>query len=167
MRALARTARFTMMLFGCVGCDQVSKSLARAYRSGSGVHTDLGDVVRLQYVRNPAAFLSLGANLSPALRYRGFVIAVGARVAARLAWALLSRRVSWGQRLAVTTLGAGGVGNLIDRIRFDGTLTDFLSLGFGPVRTGIFNVADAIMVLAVMALAFSFNAQTRQAGTKP
>ena len=43
-------------------------------------------------------------------------------------------------RLAL--LLAGALGNLIDRIRWDGLVIDFLNLGIGPLRTGVFNVAD-------------------------
>jgi signal peptidase II len=33
---------------------------------------------------------------------------------------------------------AGGFGNLIDRVLHDGSVTDFLNVGIGPIRTGIF-----------------------------
>lgn len=52
-----------------------------------------------------------------------------------------------GLRLAL----GGAIGNLIDRVRFDGLVIDFMNLGIGPLRTGIFNVADvAISVGAVL-----------------
>ena len=41
----------------------------------------------------------------------------------------------------------GGVGNWIDRVLHAGVVTDFVRIGLGPLRTGIFNVAD----VAVMA----------------
>ena len=37
---------------------------------------------------------------------------------------------------------AGGIGNLIDRVVNNGLGIDFINLGVGPVRTGIFSVAD-------------------------
>ena len=44
-------------------------------------------------------------------------------------------------------VSAGGVGNLVDCIVRNGHVIDFMNLGLGPVRTGIFNVADVqIMV---------------------
>ena len=51
------------------------------------------------------------------------------------------------QHLAVVLLLAGGIGNLIDRLFHGGLVIDFLNVGIGPVRTGIFNVAD----MAIMA----------------
>jgi signal peptidase II len=44
-------------------------------------------------------------------------------------------------------IAAGGMGNLVDRVLREGRVIDFMNLGLGPVRTGIFNVADVqIMV---------------------
>ncbi|HWO14092.1 MAG TPA: signal peptidase II, partial [Polyangiaceae bacterium] len=48
---------------------------------------------------------------------------------------------------AMVLVAAGGAGNLVDRVVRDGRVIDFMNLGLGPVRTGIFNVADVqIMV---------------------
>jgi signal peptidase II len=61
------------------------------------------------------------------------------------------------QFVALGLLLAGGVGNLIDRINQNGHVTDFLNVGIGPVRTGIFNVADmAIMAGAGLLFWLSF-----------
>jgi len=37
---------------------------------------------------------------------------------------------------------AGGVGNFADQVRYGGYVVDLLKVGIGPLRTGIFNVAD-------------------------
>ena len=76
-----------------------------------------------------------------------------------LAWALTSARLTWLQRVALAAIGAGGGSNLIDRLRFDGTVTDFLNLGWGSLRTGIFNLADAILMLGAVVLLISSRAR--------
>jgi signal peptidase II len=48
--------------------------------------------------------------------------------------------------LAVSLVFAGGVGNLIDRIIHNGFVVDFINIGIGPIRTGIFNVADVAVM---------------------
>ena len=48
----------------------------------------------------------------------------------------------------------GGLGNLIDRILNQGAVIDFMNIGIGPIRTGVFNVAD----LAILAGIFIFAA---------
>jgi signal peptidase II len=61
-------------------------------------------------------------------------------------------RKDWWLRLALGLQLCGAIGNLIDRLRFDGRVTDFISVG----NFAIFNVADtcisvgtAILVLGV------------------
>jgi signal peptidase II len=49
---------------------------------------------------------------------------------------------------------AGGASNLIDRLIYDGYVLDFLNVGVGSVRTGIFNVADAFIMAGVILLIF-------------
>ncbi|MBU4316862.1 MAG: signal peptidase II [Proteobacteria bacterium] len=44
--------------------------------------------------------------------------------------------------LGVALIFAGGVGNLLDREAHGGLAVDFINVGIGPVRTGVFNMAD-------------------------
>jgi signal peptidase II len=48
---------------------------------------------------------------------------------------------------------AGGASNLADRLA-RGTVTDFINVGVGPLRTGIFNVADVAIMLGAALVAF-------------
>jgi signal peptidase II len=156
MRLLSRYALMLLVLIGCVSCDQVSKMTAREYLPGTGVHSYLGDTFRLEYAQNAGSFLSLGDSLPSGVRYAAFTVGVGVLVAALLAWAVLSPRLVWPQRLALVAIGASGASNLIDRIRYDGVVTDFLNLGIGSLRTGIFNVADVIVMMSAVCLLFAW-----------
>jgi signal peptidase II len=75
-------------------------------------------------------------------------------VAAGVAWVVaLERRISLPAFMACALLLAGAMGNFIDRVRWDGLVIDFLNLGVGRLRTGIFNVADvSIMAGAAILL---------------
>jgi signal peptidase II len=159
MRASARSALVALVLCGCVGCDQIAKSAARHYLPGTGVHSFFSDTFRLEYAQNPGAFLSLGESLSPTVRYAGLIVGVGVFVLGLLMWAVAASRLTWLQRAALAAIGAGGGSNLIDRLRFDGSVTDFLNLGLGSLRTGIFNVADAILMLGLVVLLLSSRAR--------
>ena len=44
----------------------------------------------------------------------------------------------------------GGLGNLIDRIFNSGAVVDFVSIGLGGLRTGIFNVSDVAIVAGAL-----------------
>jgi signal peptidase II len=63
----------------------------------------------------------------------------------------------------VALLFAGGVGNLIDRVTSGGSVVDFINLGIGLVRAGIFNVADvAITVGALILLSAALRRQSTE-----
>ena len=64
------------------------------------------------------------------------------------------RGAASGYRLAaIAFFVAGGASNWLDRA-LRGSVVDFLNMGIGPVRTGVFNVADmAIMLGAVLFVA--------------
>jgi signal peptidase II len=133
-----------------IGCDQVSKRVAATYLADSGRHSYLGDLVRLEYTENAGAFLSLGAGLSPGLRTALFSIGGAVLVVVCVAAALRHRGPAW-QQLALWLMAAGGASNLIDRFT-RGRVIDFMNVGAGPLRTGIFNVADVALMTGLIAM---------------
>lgn len=154
MRKLTRLLVVSSVLFCCVGCDQLTKSFARAHLDPGVVASYAHDMVRIVYTENTGAFLSLGESLSPAARTAIFQGGVGIIVLGLVLAALLWRRLAAAQIVALSLLAASGLGNLIDRLVHDGRVTDFLNLGLGPVRTGIFNVADVVGVAGAILLVF-------------
>jgi signal peptidase II len=138
-----------LLVVATVGCDRVTKHLAVENLAGGPMHSFLGDMIRLTYAENTGGFLSLGAEMPPALRTAIFTIATGAILVlmAALAW---RHRESLGHTAAFALFIAGGASNWVDRVS-DGSVVDFLNVGIGWLRTGIFNVADiAIMVGAAL-----------------
>lgn len=111
----------------------------------------LGDTVRLELAHNAGAFLSLGAVLPERVRAHLFTWGVGLVVLGALVAAFRSRTPSR-TAVAAALAAAGGLGNLWDRIATGGWVVDFLNLGVGPLRTGIFNVADVSLMAALAIL---------------
>jgi CheY-like chemotaxis protein len=60
----------------------------------------------------------------------------------------------YGQTLGALLLAAGGIGNLIDRVMREGAVIDFMNMGVGSLRTGIFNIADVQIMIGVALFAF-------------
>ena len=58
-------------------------------------------------------------------------------------------------------VSGGGLSNLIDRVTQGGNVTDFLNVGAGPIRTGIFNCADMALMLGVAILILSDSVATQ------
>lgn len=143
---------FTFVLVACVGCDHAAKQVAVQLLAEGRVLSLLGGVVQLQLVANPGAFLSLGADLPEALRH--FVL-IGLVPLALLLVSWLAWRAPGASRTQAVALGlvaGGGLANWLDRVIGDGAVTDYVSLGFGALRTGIFNLADVAIVAGVLLL---------------
>jgi signal peptidase II len=142
-----------LVLVGTIGCDRVTKRLATAALAGAPDRDFLAGTVRVAYAENTGGFLSVGAGWPEHGRTAVFVVGTGLlllAVAAAIARAGLDR---WGL-LGATLFFAGGASNWIDRV-VHGRVVDFLNLGVGPLRTGIFNVADVAIVagLALLVIA--------------
>lgn len=152
MKQLSRLGVIAILLLGCVGCDQVSKQLVRTHVELGSSQSFLGDTLRLTHAENPGAFLGVGASLPPLARAAIFEGMVGLIVVGLLLGALFARRLGTRNTIALTLLAASGLGNLIDRLVHDGHVTDFLNMGVGSLRTGIFNVADVVGVVGVAIL---------------
>lgn len=148
-----RISLVIIVLITCISCDQSTKSVAESLLSDAGTFSFLGDSLRLQLAHNTGAFLSFGAKLPIALRTGLFSAGVGFMLLALLAYLLFSKSLSVLELIALSFLLAGGVGNLIDRI-FLGYVVDFINIGIGPLRTGIFNVADIAVSAGALMLMF-------------
>jgi len=157
-----------LLLVSLVGCDQASKHYAVTHWKNQPPQSYLGDVFRIHYAENPGAFLSLAAGLPRAARF-WLLTVMNAAVLAGVGWFLLFRRDV--DRMTFAALGlilAGGIGNLIDRVRLDGIVIDFLNVGIGGVRTGIFNVADiAITAGFLMLVPIMFASQPSETPPQP
>src|SRR5215469_13793899 len=139
MKTNLRVVVILLTMLGCVGCDQVTKLIVRDHLPPRETVSLFHDTVRLEHAENPGAFLSLGVTLSSAARRVLFTLGGALLVAGTAFWALASRRISPIQLLGAALIASGGLANLIDRVTRGGNVTDFLNLGVGPLRTGIFN----------------------------
>lgn len=136
-------------IVGGVIVDQLTKYLARAMLIEGEVHRYLAGMLHIQLVENHGAFLGLGSSFPEPVRQAVFLAGVSLVVVAMMAWIFLSKSATAEARLVMAWIVAGGLGNLIDRALFDGGVTDFLNLGIGSLRTGIFNVADMYITFAL------------------
>jgi signal peptidase II len=142
----------------CVGCDQVSKSAARSLLQSGVTESLFSDSLRLQLTQNPGSFLSLGASLPEQLRFTLFTAAVALILVGLVCAALFARRLSTTLIVALALVAGGGISNLIDRLLYDGRVTDFLNVGIGSLRTGIFNLADMAIMAGALLLVLNMRA---------
>ena len=130
--------------------DQWVKVLAVDFLKGTMARVYWGGLVVVEYAENRGAFLSLGANLSESARLWIFVVGVFAILIFCVfsLWNSLSHLPS---TFAYSLVIAGGLGNLIDRIR-QGYVVDYIHMGFSSLRTGVFNLADTAISLGLLIL---------------
>jgi signal peptidase II len=126
-------------------------------------HSVAGDWLRLTLVYNPGAAFGLQVGSQSRWVFMGLtVIALG--ILGRL---YLNTRDGDLWRTASLALVCGGaLGNLIDRVRSDQGVVDFIDIGIGSSRWPTFNVADvAVSVGAVLLAAVLWWAEQRETAT--
>ena len=149
-------------LLSCVGCDQATKAVAKEYLPRNEVLSFARDTFRLQYAENKGAFLSIGSSLPEKMRGLLFTVGIGAIVFGILGYLLFVPALTHATTVALSLIASGGLSNLIDRMAHGGYVIDFLNIGLGSLRTGIFNIADvAIMVGAISLLVRNLRREKR------
>ena len=137
----------------CVVLDQILKAVAREHLRNEPPILLLGGIVELLYGRNPGAFLGLGADLPAWARFWIFTVLVGSGLAVMLIVAITSPSLTRSLAIGVALTVGGGLGNLIDRLRFDGAVIDYIRIGIGRLRTGVFNLADVALIIGLVLIA--------------
>jgi signal peptidase II len=153
VKTLVKRLSLLLTVVCIVGCDRVSKHVATEVLAGEPTQSYFFDVVRLSYAENPGSFLSLGAELPDPVRFILFTFGAGILLCLFIAHAIRARW-SGASLLGLVMFVAGGASNWVDRLS-DGRVVDFLNVGIGPIRTGIFNVADMAILAGVAILLFS------------
>lgn len=152
MRKGSNAALFWPVIVFVAALDVVTKAIAvRTLVPQRVPHEVLGEYVRLTLVYNPGA--AFGLNLGPQSRW---IFTVLTLVALAILWRLY-RATRGGDLVRVLSLAlvcAGAVGNLIDRLRSDLGVVDFLDVGVGTTRWPTFNVADMAVSVGAVLLAW-------------
>jgi signal peptidase II len=155
-----------LIVLATIGCDQATKGIARARLPGKGTVLVVGNVFVLHYVENEGAFLSLGVELPRPLRTLAFIAFPLVSLAIMVVYILRSRNREWMALAALSFIVGGGMGNLIDRLFREGRVSDFMNLGIGRLRIGIFNVADVCILAGCVLLLASPGIFTRRPGAR-
>lgn len=150
MRRIILPALFLIL----IAADQWTKAVARSILVPGELHA-YGPLL-LMLTSNRGAFLSIGSDLPWRERVTLFdvLVAFALVVAAVVLFRGMLLRAA--DRVALALLIGGGIGNLIDRLRFRGVVTDFMVLAAGPLHTGVFNFADTAITAGVIWLALSW-----------
>lgn len=158
-----KNIRLVLLLFILalnIGCDQVSKEIARKNLAYDQQVTIIKDRFILTKVENTGAFLSAGNTLPTPIRY-GLLIVMPILVLGYGVFFLLYKtNLPQLMQIGLCFLIGGGIGNIYDRVVF-GSVTDFMHMDFGLFRTGVFNLADVSIMIGIGLLLLSSFKQKR------
>lgn len=140
-----------VLLFLIFTIDQATKYWAVTNLMGRSAIIYLNGLFQFVYAENPGAFLGLGGGWSRETRFIIFALIVFFGLGSML-WYLLKKENLKVNLFAYTFILAGGFGNLWDRLfHDDGHVIDFMLIEIsGPIRTGVFNIADIFIVTGVL-----------------
>lgn len=150
-----KTRAFLAAAIPLLAADRISKSLAFSSLQPIGIpHQVLGNGVRLTLLLNRDAAMSF--SLGPWSRWGFAAIAVtGIAVVLRLLF--VSAADARARGVALGLIAAGALGNLVDRLRWNRGVVDFIDLGIGRHRFWTFNIADAGVITGAVLLALAFS----------
>jgi signal peptidase II len=142
-----------LLLSGIVGLDYVTKQWALSALAHGHSVPGLGELVPLTLAYNEG--VAFGLPLPSAGRW---LIIAATLVVLWVLGSLFVRaeRADWLRLLSVVLVASGAVGNLIDRVRWEKGVVDFI----GPIDLGfmhwpIFNVADMAITVGAILLGIS------------
>jgi signal peptidase II len=149
-----------LILFSLSGlvlcCDQLSKHLVTRYLEVGVRHPVISSLVTVEYKRNNGFAFGL-LQKAPASTQNLFF--VGVPVFALILIILIFIKLQDNQvltSLALTTILAGAVGNLVDRLHY-GYVVDFLDI----LKVTSFNIADVSIIVGVILMFIGTWSQSR------
>lgn len=146
MTGWRRAVWVVLIVVSCVGSDHLTKGLARTYLASAPIVSMADDSVRLHYAVNQGAVFNFEDRLPAG--WQGFPCTVGVAACGGLllAFLLFGPALRPVPMTALCLVAGGLLSNLLDRVLLGGSIVDFLSIGWGPVRSQVFNLADVALV---------------------
>ena len=133
-----------------VAGDVLTKQLALSFLPPAGIpHEVVGDVVRFTLAFNRGAAFGMHVGGWSRLVFSAFAVGMVAVLLVAVG------RVTGPVQRLVTAMGlvaGGALGNLIDRVRWDRGVVDFIDIGLGTTRFWVFNLADSAITLGAILL---------------
>ena len=156
LKSTLKIVAILTLVFLNVGCDQLSKKMAREHIIPNESIAIINDNFVLMNVENSGAAYSIGSDLSPVIK-RVLLQIIPATVLLVLLWlSLVKSKYTNEMIVGFCFIIGGGIGNVFDRIAY-GSVTDFMYIDLGFFNTQIFNMADvSIVVGSLIIVSYTF-----------
>ena len=136
-----RLAMILIIMMSSLGCDQVSKNIIRNKFDDDESVSLVNDHLTITRVQNSGAFFGWGESLPSTAKNILLSLIPVLAISGGLFFLFFGQATSNAVLIGLSFILGGGIGNIFDRI-IHGSVTDFLYIHFGILRTGIFNLAD-------------------------
>jgi signal peptidase II len=149
MRTQSKLAVLIVTIFGCLGCDQITKIWAQHKLQGHSSLSLIDGFYYFVYAENTGTVFGIGSHLPEDMRALIFIYVVGVVITAVSAFVLI-KSMNGMTVFALSLVVGGGIGNLVDRLIRDGSVVDFMLIKVGSLESGIFNLADVAITLGII-----------------
>ena len=161
-----RIAKVLLVVFGSILVDQGTKIWARNKFEGQGETSYLNDMFVWVFAENKGAFLGWGSELTGVPNFLLLKLFPTLLILGLFYMTLFSKEFLKNQVIPFSLILGGGLSNLFDRVVY-GKVVDFMNVGIGDLRTGIFNVADMVILTGIIWYVFTlFSKEAKEANAK-
>ena len=149
---LSRTLSIVLLIVANIAIDQITKFIVRAKIAQNEIIEVVGDIFIMTKVENEGAFLGMGSDLSPTLKWILLLILPVIVLGGVVYYIITNKTLDRLSLIAFCCIVGGGIANVFDRFVY-GSVTDFFHIDLGGVfRTGIFNLADMSVTFGMILL---------------
>jgi signal peptidase II len=168
-KRLLRVLLILLIITMNIGCDQSTKFLAKNYLKNTDTIMVIDNYFVLRYAENSEAFLSLFSTLPGTFRLILLLILPSIALIITAFYLIRNDGLPLIYIFSLCSILGGGISNvMIDRLFNNQNVIDFMNIGIGSVRTGIFNFADlSIMVGVILILLTTFKHKKSNIGFMP
>ncbi len=159
---MGRIAKVLTVVFVSIIIDQGTKVWAKSVFEGKSKSCYLDEMFCWIYAENEGAFLGWGSELEGIWNILLLKLLPILLILGLFYMTLFSKDLLKNQVVPFSMILGGGLSNLFDRIAF-GKVVDFMNVGIGELRTGIFNVADMVILAGIIWYFFSNFGKREQA----
>jgi signal peptidase II len=152
-----RLILFAFLIVSFIGCDRITKNMAKEHLENRAPVSYLHGTIRLSYAENSGAGMSVGELWPPRVKLLVLKVIPTVTLLVVLIYTIWnSQKIRSMPMFAISLIISGGIGNLIDRVFYHNNVIDFLNIGVQNIQTGIFNIADVCITFGAILLAFLY-----------
>lgn len=152
---MKRITTILLIVISVVAIDQWTKIWAVENVKNHPSTEYLNNFFKLIYAENTGAFLGSGSDLSETASFWVLKILPLLVLLGLFAYLIFSKKMPRVTTIAFSMVVGGGISNIADRFLNNGHVVDFMNMGIGGLRTGIFNFADVFIMIGIGLLLFA------------